>query len=138
MRKLFYILCVLFLASCTRTIYVPHDVVREIYIDRLAHDTTIITQTDIVREKADTVYIEKVRTEYRYITKTDTEVRVDSIPYVVEVQVPVEQPQPSWGERTKKNVRYMGIGALLTVIAGLVWKFRSPIKGFIRKLLLKI
>lgn len=81
-------LCVM--CSCARVQYVPvenvkTDSVRVIDIQR---DSIFIQDSVIVREKADTIFVTRWRTEYREALRVDTVqiVRTDSIQNIVEVE----------------------------------------------------
>lgn len=76
------------------------------YRDRVQRDT--LTQTDsvyvsrVIREKGDTVHIWDTIFKYKYLDKYKYEYVHDSIPYPVEVQVPVRMRNGydrfvSWG-----------------------------------------
>lgn len=73
---------VLLLASCTRTVYQDHEVIRHdsIYVTAVSIDTVLMRDSIHIFEKGDTVtttiykYIYKVRerTDTAYIERTDT------------------------------------------------------------------
>lgn len=65
---------------------IAHDT---LYKNQLLHDSIYIDNWYYTYEKADTVYIDKIRYEYRYRMMHDTirEVRIDTIPHFVEVEV---------------------------------------------------
>lgn len=76
------------------------------YRDRVQHDT--LTQVDsvyvghYVREKGDTVWVFDTIFKYKYLDKYVYEYAHDSVPYAVEVQVPVRMRNGydkfvSWG-----------------------------------------
>jgi hypothetical protein len=87
--RLFFIL-LLGVASCgpARVITVPVETVRE--VREVVHSRDSIFLRDSIREfvKGDTVKIETFRYLYRDKIIRDTVTRVDSIPRVVEVEVP--------------------------------------------------
>lgn len=62
---------------------------REVIKTELAHDSIFIRDSVWMRTQNDTIFIDKVRTEYAYrlLTKVDSFVRIDSIPYIQEVEV---------------------------------------------------
>lgn len=55
------------------------------YKDRLRVDSIYNSDTTYIRTKGDTVLVDVIRWRNRYIYQTDSIVRVDSIPYPVEV-----------------------------------------------------
>ena len=87
------------LCSCTRTIYVPQVSVERdsIYLHTHTRDSIWIHDSVTIKEKGDTVWLTRWRTEYRdrilidtaYIERTDTIM----VPYPVEKKV-------SWWEST--------------------------------------
>lgn len=91
MRRSFviFLLSVLALASCTKTVYVPQT--RTEYVNRervdslFVHDSVFVTE----RIKGDTVYLfnDRWHTEYRDRFVTDTVIVHDSISYPVEKEV---------------------------------------------------
>ena len=90
MRKfLFLILCAAFLFSCKA----PRVVTVTEYRDRVERDT--ITRTDSVyisryiREKGDTVFVTDTLFKFKYLDKVRDVYVHDSVPYEVQVQVPV-------------------------------------------------
>lgn len=89
-RFLFIALCTVMLAGCKTGSQVVTVVE---YRDRVQHDTLTLTDSvyvsRMVREKGDTVYCTDTVLKFKFIDKTrDVYVR-DSIPYPVEVKVPV-------------------------------------------------
>ena len=83
-------ICVAMLAGCKTG---SHVVTVVEYRDRVTHDTLTLTDSVYVshgvREKGDTVFITDTVFKFKFIDKTrDVHVH-DSIPYPVEVQVPV-------------------------------------------------
>lgn len=85
-RFLFVALCVVMLAGCKTG---SHVVTVVEYRDRVQHDTLTdsVYVSHFVREKGDTVYFTDTVLKFKYKTR-DVYVH-DSIPYPVEVQVPV-------------------------------------------------
>lgn len=92
MKKLLLIFLVFIAISCgtTKVIEVPVDRVRTEYIDRQVIDTLIKNDSIIVKDKGDTVFIEKYKYLYRHINKTDTVIQVDTITKTITVEVTKE------------------------------------------------
>ena len=98
-------LLLLFLVcSCKTTEYVEVPVVHTEYVYKESKDTAYVRDSVYIKEvqKGDTIRITEYRDRYRfrYITTTDTIVRVDSVavPYPVEV-VKVDHKQ-TWLQKT--------------------------------------
>ena len=102
-------LLLLFLVcSCKTTEYVEVPVVHTEYVYKESKDTAYVRDSVYIKEvqKGDTIRITEYRDRYRfrYITTTDTIVRVDSVavPYPVEV-VKVDH-QKTWLQKTLMNI----------------------------------
>jgi len=102
-RFLFVVLCVVMLAGCKTG---SHVVTVVEYRDRVQHDTLTLTDSvyvsHVVRERGDTVYFTDTVLKFKFIDKTRDVYVHDSIPYPVEVQVPVRMRNgydyfTSWG-----------------------------------------
>lgn len=92
MKKLLLIFLVFIAISCgtTKVIEVPIDRVRTEYIDRHSIDTVIKNDSIIIRDKGDTVFLEKYKYLYRYINKTDTFIKIDTLTKTITVEVTKE------------------------------------------------
>ena len=102
-------LLLLFLVcSCKTTEYVEVPVVHTEYVYKESKDTAYVRDSVYIKEvqKGDTIRITEYRDRYRfrYITTTDTIVRVDSVavPYPMEV-VKVDHQQ-TWLQKTLMNI----------------------------------
>ena len=89
MKKLMLIFLVFIAISCgtTKVIEVPVDRVRTEYIDRHSIDTVIKNDSIIIRDKGDTVFLEKYKYLYKYVNRTDTVLKTDTITKVQTVEV---------------------------------------------------
>ena len=86
MKKIIIILILLTFTGCkTKTVLVPVDRVKIEYRDRLRVDSVYNSDTTYIRKINDTVLIDVIRWRNKYILKTDSIIRTDSIPYPVEV-----------------------------------------------------
>ena len=111
------LICVL-LGSCTTTKYVPvpeyhTDTVR---ISQNTHDSIHVHDSTYIKEKGDTMLIERWHTKFRDRWRTDTiyQSKRDSIPYPVEVEK--EDPaELTWWQRTQM---YAGDVLMLLLIGG--------------------
>ena len=122
-------LLLLFLVcSCKTTEYVEVPVVHTEYVYKESKDTAYVRDSVYIKEvqKGDTIRITEYRDRYRfrYITTTDTIVRVDSVavPYPVEV-VKVDHKQ-TW---LQKTFMIIGICFILGFIIRWAWKRFKPI-----------
>ena len=80
------ILVVFLLTGCkTKTVLVPVEKVKIEYRERLRVDSIYNRDTIQIYKKNDTIYYEKIRWRERFKIDTVSVVKVDSIPYKVEV-----------------------------------------------------
>ena len=80
------ILAVFLLTGCkTKTVLVPVEKVKIEYRDRLRIDSVYNRDTIHIYKKNDTIYYEKIKWRERFKIDTVSVVKVDSIPYKVEV-----------------------------------------------------
>ena len=75
----------LFAGCKTKTVLVPVDRVKIEYRDRVRVDSIYNRDTIQIYKKNDTIYYEKIKWRERFKIDTVSVVRVDSIPYTVEV-----------------------------------------------------
>lgn len=130
MKRLFiYIVCVLlvlsFIGCRTRIQYVPVESVRTEYKDRLQRDSIYFRDSIIMREKGDTVFIDRWRYLYKDRLVTDTLLVSDTI----RVPYPVEKELTRW-QQTKMDVGGWAIGVLsgitiLGIAYVIVWLMRK-------------
>ena len=108
----------LLLTGCTTTKYVPIETVRTdtMKVTKYERDSIYIHDSTIVREKGDTMLIEKWHTRWRDRWMHDTvyQSRVDSIPkpYPVEKRVPAEL---SWWQQTRLHLANIMLYVLLVI-----------------------
>ena len=121
MLKKFGVVClaaVLLLTGCTTTKYVPVETVRTdtLKVTKYERDSIYIHDSTIVREKGDTMLIEKWHTRWRDRWMHDTvyQSRVDSVPkpYPVEKRVPAEL---TWWQQTRLHLANILLYALLVI-----------------------
>jgi hypothetical protein len=80
------VLIVFLLTGCkTETVLVPVDRVKIEYKDRLRIDSVYNRDTVNIYERGDTVYLQTIKWRERFKFDTVSVVKVDSIPYPVEV-----------------------------------------------------
>lgn len=130
MRKLLLIIPLLFLlAACSVKkqiveVPVPVETVRTEYIHDTKIDSVFVRDSIDRWMKGDTFYIYKEHTKYKYLFKTDTLVKVDSIPKIIRIQTTkeVKVNYITWYQKT-----LMWIGAIISllVIAYIICKLKK-------------
>lgn len=125
MTVILSLLALALLGSCTTTKYVP---VPEYHTDTLlvshnTHDSIYVHDSTYIKEKGDTVLIEKWHTQWRDRTVHDTiyQSKHDSIPKPYPVEVTKEVPADlTWWQQTRL---YIADILLLAVIIAIGWWF---------------
>lgn len=125
MRWIHILLLSLLAFSCTTTEYVSVETTKtdSIYISLFERDSIYVHDSVYVRDKGDTVYIEKVKYLYKEKARTDTiyTERTDSI----RIPYPVERKLGKWEET------YLAVGRItlwaviiiiLIVVGSMVYK----------------
>lgn len=112
------------LSGCTTTKYVP---VIETHTDTLIHtmhhrDSIHITDSTVIREKGDTVFVDRWHTRWHDRTLHDTiyQARHDTIPqpYPVEKEVDRKRSAMEWG------LIIIGVIALMSGIVWIAWRLK--------------
>lgn len=121
------LMCIL-MGSCRSIQYVPVETIKHdsIYINKVEKDSVYIQDSIYIKEKGDTVLIEKWKTRYvsKYITDTLFVTKVDS----VQVPYPIEIPLTKWEQR------YMTMGKVsVGVYVGLLLAFVLWLINWIKK-----
>jgi len=142
MKNIFIILLIIVLAGCKTTKYVPVNSTWTEYKDRevLKVDTLIQRDSVYIRDKGDTVFIEK----YKYIYKNRDVLKTDTVKIETEKEVPypvVETKEVNkltkWQSWQIMSFRLIIIAALLYVLykylskKGILSKIISFIKGLV-------
>lgn len=86
---IFWSAILLFFCSCaTDRIPVERVKIVERMRDSIRYDSVYIHDSTYIYDRGETIYQYKQNTEYRYlfVNKTDTVIKVDSIPYIVTVE----------------------------------------------------
>jgi len=90
MRSLLIVILVFIFTSCTTTKYidrpVPVETVRTEYINQLYRDSVFIHDSIDRYISGDTVYQYKYKYIYKYLNRTDTLVKTDSIEVPIEIK----------------------------------------------------
>lgn len=112
---------ILALGGCKIVKYVPVETIKHdsIYINKVQKDSILMKDSVYIREKGDTVWVEKWKTKYvsKYLTDTIYRERIDSI----QVPYPIEKELSKWEKRfisIGKIATGIGIGML---VVGIVW-----------------
>lgn len=122
MRKLLAIISILILLMCscatTRTVEIPVEKIRTEYIHDTRTDSIFVKDSVDRWLKGDTLYIYKEHTRFKYINKTDTVCRTDTITKVVKVDIvkEVEVNHIYWYQRA---LMWTG-GIAVILLAGII------------------
>ena len=115
---LLYILAIV-LCGCKQVQYVPVETVRldSIYLTQTLRDSIVRYDSVYVRDKGDTLYVERWKYLYRDKVRVDTmvSVRVDTLA----VPYPVEKRLTRW-ERVKMEAGGVAIGGFFLLLAAIV------------------
>ena len=126
MRSLLYIIPVLLLlcaCSTTKVIEVPIETIRTEYIHSTRIDS-VFTKDSIDRYmKGDTLYIYKEHTNFKYLNKTDTVCKTDTITKVVKVDV-VKEVEVNHIYWYQKALMWAGGIAVLLLAGGIIYKLK--------------
>lgn len=92
MKNILLIIFIFLFISCTSTklVEVPVDKVKIEYRDRLKIDTIIKTDSTIIKERGDTVFLEKYKYIYKIKERRDTINLTDTITVVQKVEIKEE------------------------------------------------
>ena len=114
-----FVLSEIWLSSC-RTQHVPVETIKtEIkYRDRWLRDSTYVHDSIYIREKGDTIFIERWHTKYKdrllrdttYVEKTDS----------IQVPYPVER-KLSWWESVKIEIGGIAVGVIIVLLLIMIW-----------------
>ena len=109
----------LWLTGCKQVQYVPVETVRldSIYLTQTLRDSIVRYDSVYVRDKGDTLYVERWKYLYRDKVRVDTmvSVRVDTLA----VPYPVEKKLTRW-ERVKMEAGGVAIGGFFLLLAAIV------------------
>ena len=98
MKKILFFAALLCLWSCKTIKYVPVESVKTEYRDKIVRDSIFRYDSIIIREKGDTVFLERYRYLFRDKLVRDSVFLNDTIrvPYPVEVVKEVKKPLTGW------------------------------------------
>ena len=112
-------------SSCTTTKYVPieHHTIDTLRITKYERDSIYVHDSTLIREKGDTVMIERWHTQWRDRWQHDTiyQSKTDSIPYPVEVTKEVPA-QLTWWQQARMHVGGIVIYGLLIALFIYIFK----------------
>lgn len=117
MKNLIIIIAIFILIMCscstTKLVEVPIERVRTEYIHGTKIDNVFVKDSVDRQLKGDTVFIYKEHTKFKYLNKTDTIVRVDTVPKIVKIETvkEVEVNHIKWYQKT-----LMWIGGVISLI----------------------
>ena len=122
--------CAIMMTGCKTTEYVPVPEYHTdtIYQSKVVHDSIYQHDSTFIKEKGDSVYIERWHTKYVLKEKTDTlyESRVDSIPVPYEVVKEVEvEKSLSWWQSARMHIGGIVCWLLLILAIYGVMKWRK-------------
>lgn len=109
--------------SCTRRIYVPVERVTTEFRDKYHYDSIRITDSTVVRQAGDTVWLVKWKTEFRTRTVFDSIVHTDSVPVPYEVEKVVKVEKSPGAFRT--FLLYSGVFAWCLLLLYIIYKVRG-------------
>ena len=127
MRNVAYIIILLTLAICSscRSIkYVPVETIRtdSLYLTVHERDSIHIKDYIYIREKGDTVFVERWRTQYRDRGRTDTlyidRTREVQVPYPVEKEL-------TWWQKAKIEFGEFSVGIIFVLSIVVIWLIKK-------------
>ena len=127
MKTIIYCVILLTLAicsSCRSVKYVPVETVRvdSLYLTIHERDSIHIKDSIYIREKGDTVFVERWRTQYRDRGRTDTlyvdRVREVQVPYPVEKEL-------TWWQEVMINFGDFSLGIIFVLLFIIIWMIKK-------------
>ena len=119
MRSLLIAILIFICASCTTTKYVdrpvPVETVRTEYVNQLYRDSVFIHDSIDRYVQGDTVYQYKYKYIYKYLNRTDTVVKTDSIEVPVEIKT-TEVKEVNKIKGYQSFLMYFGLGFILILL----------------------
>nr|DAF62623.1 MAG TPA: hypothetical protein [Siphoviridae sp. ctTfn5] len=111
-KKILFVLSVLvFCSSCrVRYIEVPIEKIQTEYKTQHTSDTIRLTDSVKVYQRADTVYVEKIRLKYQIKTQIDTIIQRDTITNTKIIEIPTQ--------RRTKGYLFAFVGTFLALLIG--------------------
>lgn len=125
-KIIMYILClvsVFSICSCKTKEYITIPVER-IKVEYVHNTDSIYLHDSIftsVIQKGDTIFVDKYKYKIKEVHKTDTIHKIDSIPVIKEIEKIIEVNKLYFWQ---KSLMWIGVAGLLTLIGGLLHKFK--------------
>lgn len=96
--SVFIVLLLCFCSSCKTPQYTPVETVKKEYKDKIVKDSVFHYDSIFIRQKGDTLILERYRYLYKNKIIRDSILKTDTIqrPYPVEVVKEVKMPLTSW------------------------------------------
>lgn len=115
MKGIILVLLFCFALSCTTTklVEVPIEKTKTEYLNKILYDSIYIRDSIDRYTNGDTVFIYKQKTELKYKYKTDTIIKIDSIPYPVYIDNTVEVNKLKWYQ---SGLMVLGIVFILCIL----------------------
>lgn len=111
-------IALLLLAGCrTKIQYVPVESVRIEYQDRYLRDSINVYDSIYVREKGDSVFVDRLQKIYIDRFRVDSFIRTDSIQVPYPVEKIIEVNKLHWYQET---LMWIGVGALVILMIWLI------------------
>lgn len=119
MRSLLIAILIFICASCTTTKYVDRPVlvetIRTEYVNQLYRDSVFVHDSIDRYVQGDTVYQYKYKYIYKYLNRTDTVVKTDSIEVPVEIKT-TEVKEVNKIKGYQSFLMYFGLGFILILL----------------------
>lgn len=127
MKKALFIILSAFLSACTTTKYitVPITHTDTLYVTKHQRDSINVRDSIYIKDRGDTVWIERWHTKYVERLRTDTliEHRADTVSVPVEVQVEVPR-RLTWWQQTRIHAGELLFALLIGAAAFSVWRLK--------------
>lgn len=114
-----FISILLYSCATTRIHEVPVETIRTEYITNNIIDSIYIRDSIDRQQKGDTIFIYKERIQYKLKYRTDTIIKIDTIPQIVSVTKEVKVNYTNWFQKTLMAI---GGGFILIIIMYLIYK----------------
>lgn len=115
MRKLLLVILIFICAACATTKYVdkpvPVEVVKTEYVNQLYRDSIFVHDSIDRYIQGDTIYQYKYKYIYKYMNRTDTVLKTDSIEVPVEIKT-IEVKEVNKLKWYQSFLIFLGIGCL--------------------------
>lgn len=119
--------CLVLLSACTTTKYVTVPITHTdtLYVTKYQRDSIHVRDSIYIKDRGDTVWIERWHTKYVERLRTDTliEHRADTVAVPVEVEVEVPR-QLTWWQQTRIHAGEMLFVLLAAAAAFAVWRLK--------------